>query len=331
MMRRWLLWALLLPLFCAGFGAGARAQTSSPSCLVDYSDINFGDNIDILSNAAIAGVGNVTVQCFGLNAGQLARVCMGMNPAAFAPNMVNQVDNVSQLYYDIFTDAQHTQLWYSQLKKRPFVDVAWTKPTATIPFYGLIRSGQSTSPVGQYADLVKPPFRFFVYSSSATPPGCDASGYDGPLVTLTVRAKITPNCTFTSQPKAMDFKDPSGLTTVIRNDLFATTDLIFSCTTSAPYSVGLSPGNHNPSGGATTRRMCRIGDEVNCITYGLYADAAYGMPWGSTDPLASGSNSKPRKASSSGEKITVYGKMPTPDISPAPGYYSDQITVTVNF
>ena len=129
----------------------------------------------------------------------------------------------------------------------------------------------------------------------------------------------------------MDFRDPSGVTTVITTDLKATTELEFSCTTKAPYSVGLGLGNYNVDGGPTPRRMCRTGDTVNCLTYGLYANASYDLPWGPTDPLASGSNTKPRKASSSGEKITVYGKMPKPDKSPAPGYYSDNIIVTVNF
>ena len=329
MMRRWLLWTLLLPLFCAGFGAGARAQ--APTCSVLYSDMNFGDNIDILSNGSIAGYGTVTIDCSGLGGQQLARVCMGMNPAATIPQMVNQNDNSSPLYYGIFTDELHTKPWFSQLLKRPVEELSFSKTSASVRYYGRIRSGQSSSPVGLYVSFVTPPFRYFIYGSTSSPPDCETEGYDRTPVAFSVSAQITPNCKFTSQPRPMDFKDSGGDPTVITRDLTATTDLIFRCTTNAPYSVGLSAGDNNPGGGATTRRMCRSSDKVNCITYGLYADAGYGTPWGLIDPLASGSNTKPRTASSSGERITVYGKMPKPDVSPAPGYYFETITVTVNF
>ena len=157
MMRRWLLWTLLLPLFCAGFGVGARAQTQtsiSATCSVNYSELNFGDNIDILSNTLIETSSAVLVQCNGLTTGQAALVCLGMNPAATDPQMVNQNDNTTPLYYDIFTDFQHTNPWLSQQKKRPSTTVTFGNPRASIPFYGLIRRGQSTSPVGQYVATV---------------------------------------------------------------------------------------------------------------------------------------------------------------------------------
>ena len=343
MMRRWLLCTLLLPLFCAGFGVGARAQTQTGtgSCTADYSDIIFANNgkgVDILSTQPIDGVGQITVKCSNLATGFKARVCLGMNPALINdPKMVNQSDLKSVLIYDIFTNEARTDPWYSQQKKRPYVDVDPAKATPPVSVYGRIRARQSASPIGQYIDNVTPPFRYFIYKyqGPSSVPDCDSPGYNRTTMGVKVTALITPNCKFTSKPNDMEFKDPSGVTGIIAKELTAQTELNLSCTTNAPYSVGLGPGDHNPSRGAETRYMCKtevkVGsvDEAKCIKYGLYTDN--GLPWGLTDPLGSGADSKPRKASSSGEKITVNGKMPKPDKSPAPGFYSDQITVTVNF
>lgn len=317
MQRSLLLCMLLLPLFSAWFGAGAQAQAPSPSstCTVDYSEINFGDTIDILPNASIPGAGSVFIQCYGLSQGQSARICLGMNRAGSDPQMINQDDNASPLYYDIFTDDQHTRPWFSQQKKRPFADVTFVAPIASVPFYGLIRSGQSTSPVGQYVDFVRPPFRYFTYDNALAPPDCDTAGYDRPPVVLAVRARITANCTIS----VTDMTFPSQ--TIFTADVLQQSALTVTCTNNAPYWVSLDNGQNALSG----QRRMRSG--ANYIDYELYRESARASRWGATKDV----DTVAGKGSATGQVIPVYGKIPKPTISPAPGKYVDQIIATVNF
>ena len=64
----------------------------------------------------------------------------------------------------------------------------------------------------------------------------------------------------------------------------------------------------------------------NTVNYALYSDAAHTTIWGntvSTDTVAG-------TGAGSAQNFTVYGRVP-PQAAPAPGNYSDTITVTVMY
>ena len=94
------------------------------------------------------------------------------------------------------------------------------------------------------------------------------------------------------------------------------------CTNTTPFTIGLDAGT---ASGATvaTRKLTSGGNTVN---YALYSDAAHTTIWGntvSTDTVAG-------TGAGSAQNFTVYGRVP-PQAAPAPGNYSDTITVTVMY
>jgi len=310
----------LLPLFWASLGVGARAQTVN--CTVDYATINFGFNIDILSDRPISGEGYATVSCPLLTFGQSARVCVGMHPDTSPSRMENQSYPSTFLYYDIFTDREHTQPWYDPLRRRPFVDVTSTQTTVRMDAFAVIPSGQTMSSAGRYSEFIQPPFRYFVYSTGDTPPTCDQQGYNRTPSYLAVVATITPNCTIS----ATNMTFPPQ--TIITKDLLAQSALTVKCTNDPanpiiPY-ISLDDGLHATAG---QRQMENTDKPGNFISYDLYSDSQRSSPWGSSF----GVNTVPITRSANNTSVPVYGKIPKPTISPPAGPYTDRVTVTVNF
>jgi spore coat protein U-like protein len=78
------------------------------------------------------------------------------------------------------------------------------------------------------------------------------------------------------------------------------------------------------TGSGTTVAARELTSGSNTVNYAFYSDAAHTMIWGntpSTDTLADA-------GTRSGQNFTVYGRA-APQAAPAPGNYSDTITVTV--
>jgi spore coat protein U-like protein len=99
--------------------------------------------------------------------------------------------------------------------------------------------------------------------------------------------------------------------------------ITIQCTTGTPYNVGLSAGS---GAGATvaTRRMTAPGPST--VDYSIYRDAARTQVWGvtiGTDTVAGTGNG-------AAQALTAYGRVPA-QTTPAPGAYSDIVTVTVTY
>ncbi len=95
-----------------------------------------------------------------------------------------------------------------------------------------------------------------------------------------------------------------------------------TCTNTTPYNVGLDAGT---GAGATVaaRKMTSGGATVN---YSLYSDSAHTTVWGTTV----GTDTVAATGNGTGQGYTVYGRVP-PQTTPAPGTYSDTVTVTVTY
>ena len=95
-----------------------------------------------------------------------------------------------------------------------------------------------------------------------------------------------------------------------------------SCTNTTPYNIGLDAGTGS---GATvaTRKMTSGGATVS---YSLYSDSAHATVWGNTI----GTDAVAGTGNGTGQNYTVYGRVP-PQTTPAPGTYTDTITVTVTY
>jgi spore coat protein U-like protein len=133
--------------------------------------------------------------------------------------------------------------------------------------------------------------------------------------TFTVSSTVTATCSVSAGNLAF------GSYTGAQVD--ATSTITVTCTNGSPYKIGLDAGTGS---GATvsTRKMTSGGNTLN---YSLYSDAGRTTNWGNTvgvDTLDTGTGS------GSAQNVTVYGRIPASQLSPA-GSYSDTITVTITF
>ena len=109
---------------------------------------------------------------------------------------------------------------------------------------------------------------------------------------------------------------------ILSTNVDQTIDLQVTCTNTTPYNIGLDAGTGS---GATvaTRKLTSGGATVN---YTLYSDSGRTTLWGNTV----GTDTVAGTGNGTGQTLTVYGRMP-PQTTPAPGTYTDTITVTVTY
>jgi spore coat protein U-like protein len=135
--------------------------------------------------------------------------------------------------------------------------------------------------------------------------------------TFGVQVAITATCTINSA-SALNF----GTQGILATNVDQTSTIQVTCTNTTPYDIGLDAGTGSGASVAT-RKLTNGGATVN---YTLYSDSGRSTVWGntvSTDTVAGTGNG-------SAQNYTVYGRIPT-QASPAPGTYTDTITVTVTY
>ena len=93
------------------------------------------------------------------------------------------------------------------------------------------------------------------------------------------------------------------------------------CTATTPYTIGLDQGT--ATGATTSTRKMVFG--ASTVNYSLYSDSARTTNWGNiiADSVSGIGTGVP-------VSTTVYGRVPV-QAAPAPGTYTDTITVTVTY
>ena len=135
--------------------------------------------------------------------------------------------------------------------------------------------------------------------------------------TMPVKITIQNACNIsTTAPTTLDFGTQGPL--VANVDQTAT--ITVTCTTNAPYNVGLDAG-----GGASinARRMI---NGTNTVGYQLYRDTGRTTVWGNTV----GTDTAAGTGNGTAQALTVYGRVP-PQTTPPAATYSDSVTVTVSY
>jgi spore coat protein U-like protein len=129
---------------------------------------------------------------------------------------------------------------------------------------------------------------------------------------------IAATCSVISAP-AINF----GTVSAIAANIDQTSTLVVNCSTSTPYSVGLSVGG----GTGATVGVRKMMNGTNAVNYTLYRDAARTLLWGDTigtDVLGG------QTGNATNQSITIYGRTPAQTVPP-PGNYTDTVTVTINY
>ena len=130
---------------------------------------------------------------------------------------------------------------------------------------------------------------------------------------MTVSLTITPECVITSLPD-MTFAS----TGVISVDITTSVDLKVQCTNTTSYDIGLDAG----AAAAVANRQ--LGSTID---YNLYTDSGHTTVWGNTiatDTVTSAGTGDE-------QTFTIYGLVPGPQTTPAPGSYTDTVHVTVTY
>jgi spore coat protein U-like protein len=135
--------------------------------------------------------------------------------------------------------------------------------------------------------------------------------------TFTSQVALTATCVINSAA-ALNF----GNQGILAANVDQSSTIQVTCTNTTPYNIGLDAGTGS---GATvgSRKMTSSGATVN---YTLYQDSAHTTVWGTTI----GSDTQPGTGNGTSQNYTVYGRVP-PQTTPAPGIYTDTITVTVTY
>jgi spore coat protein U-like protein len=135
--------------------------------------------------------------------------------------------------------------------------------------------------------------------------------------TFTVQVTIVATCTINSAA-TLNF----GSQGVFTANVDQTSTVQVQCTNTTPYNVGLDAGLGT---GATVavRKMTSGGATVN---YTLYSDSGRTTVWGTTI----GTNTVAATGNGAAQSYTVYGRIPA-QTTPAPGTYTDTVTVTVTY
>lgn len=135
--------------------------------------------------------------------------------------------------------------------------------------------------------------------------------------TFSVQMTITASCTITST-STLNF----GSQTLLTSAVDQTATLQVQCTSGTPYNIAMDAGT--ASGSTVTTRKMTSGS--NTVNYSLFRDAGRTQNWGSTVS----SDTVSGTGNGSAQSHTIYGRVPA-QTSPAPGSYTDTITVTVEY
>lgn len=133
--------------------------------------------------------------------------------------------------------------------------------------------------------------------------------------TLNVSITIAASCSVAAS-SALNF----GTVSTIPANIDQQTSIVVNCSQGWPYKVGLGVGT---GGGTTSAR--KLANGANTVDYVLYRDSTRTQIWGTSD-----SESLTGTGSSADQTLNVYGRVPT-QTTPAPGTYSDAVTVTVTY
>ena len=137
--------------------------------------------------------------------------------------------------------------------------------------------------------------------------------------TLNVDATVTANCVVSSSPISFGAVNPiSGL------NYDASGGITVTCTNGTAWSAAAGIG----SGSGASYAARRMTAGANTLNYNIYTDAARTTVWGD----GSGATATIANAGTGvGQNVTVYGRVPSGQVTVPPGAYTDTVAVTVTY
>jgi spore coat protein U-like protein len=135
--------------------------------------------------------------------------------------------------------------------------------------------------------------------------------------TFTTQITLAASCTINSA-STLNF----GTQGVLATNIDQTSTLQVQCSNTTPYNIGLDVG----TGSGATVATRKLTSGANTVDYTLYSDSGRTTVWGNTV----GTDTVAATGTGTAQSHTVYGRVPA-QTTPAPGTYTDTITVTVTY
>jgi spore coat protein U-like protein len=135
--------------------------------------------------------------------------------------------------------------------------------------------------------------------------------------TFTVQVTIVATCVINST-STLNF----GSQGVFTANVDQQSTISVQCTNTTPYNIGLDAG----VGSGATVAVRKMTAGAATVNYSLYSDSGRNTVWGTTI----GSNTVAATGNGAAQSYTVYGRIPA-QTTPAPGAYTDTVTVTVTY
>ncbi|WP_109583997.1 spore coat U domain-containing protein [Cupriavidus plantarum] len=135
--------------------------------------------------------------------------------------------------------------------------------------------------------------------------------------TFTVRLTLTNDCTIAASD--LDF----GSTGVLAANVDQQSQVSVTCSTGAPFQVGLDGGS---TASSTIANRLMTGPNAATVQFQIYRDAARTQIWGNTpntDTVGGTGNG-------TAQPFVMYGRVPA-QTTPGAGAYTTTVTATINF
>jgi spore coat protein U-like protein len=290
MIRRSILAAVLLVLTPA-------AAHAALVCSLGASGVDFG----VFSGPQLTIVGSLTVICSG--GGNINNAQVSLSTGSSGTYAARQMNNgPNRLSYNLYSDPAFTQIWGDGTGGSSPVTFASGVQVRILTIYAKLPAQQEPAS-GAYSDQI-------VATLSCSGNSCN---------TVTTPFSVTANTVADCRISATNlvFGDYS------QAQLDGQSQILLTCTTGAPWNIGLNDGTF-PGATVTTRRM--LGHGNSSLMYSLFRDAARTLNWGNTV----GSDTVSGTGTGSLQTIPVYGRIPASQPA-GPGGYVDTITATITF
>lgn len=303
----------------------ARAQT----CSFSIANPDFGD-VNVAFNSYVYSVVRLKANCTG-NPNGVIRFCANLGAgtggmdASGLPRYLASGSNT--LAFDIFP-FDITNTWGSDFDSAPttaierFVQLDSTgKGRAVYPIRLRIRYGQQSTPAGTYTTSFAGSDSRINYGTYGS---CAAlySGNVNPVeLPFTASARVSATCALVDLPDVNFGTQPA----IISQPIDSSATFRVYCPNNVPYTIALDGGGIDATD-PTKRQMSVANTVATGVTYGLYSDAAYTMPWGSTP----GVNTVSGTGTQALQTYRIYARIP-PQTATRSGYHQDGVAITLTY
>lgn len=313
--------ALMLLTGFAALGAFPQAAFAQ-SCTTTVTAVSFG-NADVTAATPTDTTAELKVSCSGYAAGTTLLACpalgTGSGGVVAGRRAMPRLSGSATLDFELYSDGGRAQVWGSaNVPPQTIVINTSGSGEATATIFARVFGGQSTVPVGSYSSTFSGSDVNIRYGPQTGSETCASTLTGTATASFTVTATVTPQCTLTTSD--INFGDVGSLSEPIT----ATGSVTVRCTSNAGYTISMDGGNSKSTD--PTRRWMGGTTPQTGVSYGLYQNSDYSLPWGNTPGLT-----KVDIGSGSDKIFTVYGRTNPSTITPPAGSYSDTVVVTVTY